>query len=408
MRLGMVWLIAKKEILSTLRDQRAIVSNLLIPLLVLPLVMLGLPFMLGGLFQREAETVTEVGVLGEANVPAELRAMLEAQNVTLVSVDDPVLAVQSDEVVVAISVPAGFAAALAAGGSSSIELATKVGNMRSELNAGKVQQAISVYQQEVVAQRLIAAGLDPTVLTPVIVQTVDASSAAERAGGQLSWMIPFFIAIWTLTGGQMTAIDATAGEKERGTMEVLLVTPIRRLEAVIGKFLATLTFGLSAAVMAIVGYLLGGVLMRSILMPRLGGEAEELVQIMGGNISVSIGSLGMLAISAVLLAAAVAALLIAISMFARSFKEAQSYVAPLSFLFILPVLFLQFKDLIGGGDLIYRIPIVNALVLMDDTIKGTLTGSAVATTWLSMLVLVVLFLLFALRNFKRESVIFRT
>lgn len=408
MRPDKVWLVAKKEIVSTLRDRRAIVSNLLIPLLMLPLMMLGMPLLLGGLFEREAETVTEIGVVGLANVPAELRAMLEAQNVALVEVADPVAAVQADTVVAAITVPDDFAATLAAGGASSIELATKVGNMRSELNSGKVQQAVAAFQQQVVAQRLSAAGLDPSVLTPVSVQVVDASSAAERAGGQLSWMIPFFIAIWTLTGGQMTAIDATAGEKERGTMEVLLVTPIRRIEAVIGKFLATLTFGLSAAVMAIVGYLVGGLLMRGVFMPRLGEQAEAMVQVMGGTVSVNLATLGMLTISAVLLAAAVAALLLAITMFARSFKEAQSYVAPLSFVFILPILFLQFRDLIGAGDVIYRIPVVNVLVLMDETIRGNATAGAVATTWLSMLALVVIFLVFALRNFKRENVIFRT
>lgn len=408
MRPDKVWLVAKKEIISTLRDRRAIISNLVIPLLMLPLMMLGMPLLLGGLFEREAETVTEVGVVGLANVPAELRALLEAQNVALVAVDDPVEAVRADTVVAAITVPADFSATLAAGGASSIELATKVGNMRSELNSGKVQQAVAAYQQVVVAQRLSAAGLDPSVLSPVRVQVVDASSAAERAGGQLSWMIPFFIAIWTLTGGQMTAIDATAGEKERGTMEVLLVTPIRRIEAVIGKFLATLTFGLSAAFMAIVGYLLGGLLMRGVFLPRLGEQAEAMVQVMGGSFAVNLPTLGMLIISAVLLAAAVAALLLAITMFARSFKEAQSYVAPLSFLFILPVLFLQFRDLIGAGDVIYRIPVVNVLVLMDETIRGNATASAVATTWLTMLALVVIFLVFALRNFKRESVIFRT
>src|SRR5690606_10585200 len=127
------------------------------------------------------------------------------------------------------------------------------GNMRSELNVGKVQQAVAGYQQSLVAERLGRAGLDPSILQPVTVAMVDASSAAERSSGQLSWLIPFFIAIWPLTGGQMTAIDATAGEKERGTLEVLLVAPVRRSEVVVGKFIATLTFGLTAAIMAIVG-----------------------------------------------------------------------------------------------------------------------------------------------------------
>jgi sodium transport system permease protein len=408
MRPSMIGRVAAKEILSTLRDQRAIVSNLLIPLLVLPVMMLGLPLLMGGLFEREQATVTEIGVVGMEHLPSELRAAIEAQNVMLVPVDDVTVAVQDLEMPAALAVPEGFADRLAEGGSADVTIAAKVGNMRSELNAGKLQQAISAYQQGIVAGRLVAAGLDPAVLQPVRVVTVDASSEAERASGQLSWLIPFFIAIWTLTGGQMTAIDATAGEKERGTLEVLLVAPVRRIEIVVGKFIATMLFGLTAAIMAIVGYMVGALVMRSIFLPRLGEAGSEIVSVMGGSFDLSIGSIGMLLVSAILLSAVISALLIGIAMFARSFKEAQSYVAPLSFILILPAVALQFKDLIGLGDASYYIPIFNVLVLMDDVVRGAVSTDAVLLTWGSLTVAVVLLLAFALRNFQREDVIFRT
>src|SRR5690606_28910412 len=195
-------------------------------------------------------------------------------------------------------VPEGFAAAVAQGEAADVTLLAKLGNMRSELNASKVQEALGSYQQQVVAERLGAVGLDPAILQPVNVQRVDASSAAERSSGQLSWLIPFFIAIWTLTGGQMTAIDATAGEKERGTLESLLVAPVRRSEVVAGKFIATMVFGLSAAIAAIAGYLLGGVAMRSIFLPRLGDDAESIVSVMGGGYAVDAGSVLLMLVSA--------------------------------------------------------------------------------------------------------------
>jgi len=115
----------------------------------------------------------------------------------------------------------------------------------------------------------------------------------------------------------------------------------------------------------------------------------------------------LLLVSALLLAGTVAALLLGITLFARSFKEAQSYVAPLSFLLILPAVGLQFKDLLGFGNGIYLIPIFNALVLMDDIVKGTAAAAHVLATWLTLLVVIVLLLLFAYRNFRREGVIFR-
>jgi sodium transport system permease protein len=404
----MVGRIAAKEILSTLRDTRAIVSNLLIPLLLLPVIMLGLPFLLGGLFQREATTVTPLGIAGLEHAPAELVALIEAQNAVLESVDDPEAAVRDDTFPAAIAIPAGLAEALAAGESASVTVYRKVGNLRSELNAGKLESAVAGYRQQVVAERLAAAGVDPSVLEPLRVQTRDASTEAERSSGQLAWLIPFFIAIWTLTGGQMAAIDATAGEKERGTLEVLLVAPVRRAEVVVGKFLATTLFGLWAAVMAIVGFVVGGLLLRGAFLPGLGAGAAEMVSVMGGQLSVTPTMVVLLVVSAVLLASLISALLISVTLFARSFKEAQSYVAPLSFLLILPAISLQFRDLIGGGDALYWVPMLNAMVLMDDVVKGAATPQGIAITWLSLSVAVLALLAFAYRSFQREDVLFRT
>lgn len=400
--------IAAKEILSTLRDRRAIVSNLLIPLLLLPIIMLGLPLLLGGLFEREAETVTTLAVQGLEQMPDELVALVEAQQARLEPFDDVERAVRDDEVPAGIVVPDGFAAALAAGESTSVGIYRKVGNIRSELNAGKLEGAVNAYRQLVVAERLGAAGIDPSVLEPVTIARLDASTDAERSSGQLAWLIPFFIAIWTLSGGQMTAIDATAGEKERGTLEVLLVAPVRRAEVVVGKFLATTLFGLMAASMAIVGFVVGGVVMRSIFLPRLGEDAGEMVAIMGGSLTITPLTVVLLLVSAVLLAGLVAALLISVTLFARSFKEAQTYVAPLSFLLIVPAIGLQFRDLIDAGTALYWIPMLNAMVLMDDVVRGSATVAGIGITWLSLLGVITLLLVFAFRSFGREDVLFRT
>ncbi len=408
MRSRMVRRVAAKEILSTLRDTRAIVSNLLIPLILLPVFMLGLPFLLGGLFQREATTVTALGVAGLEHAPEELVAFIEAQAATLEPVDDPEASVRDDSYPAAITIPEGLAEMLAADEPATLIVHRKTGNIRSELNAGKLESAASAYRQQVVAERLRQAGMDPAVLEPVRIETRDASTEAERSSGQLAWLIPFFIAIWTLTGGQMAAIDATAGEKERGTLEVLLVAPVRRAEVVVGKFLATTLFGLWAAVMAILGFLVGGLVLRGAFLPGLDAGAAEMVSVMGGQLTVTPVMVLLLVVSAVLMAGVIAALLIGIALFARSFKEAQSYVAPLSFLLILPAISLQFRDLMGGGEALYWVPLLNAMVLMDDVVKGAATASGVLITWLSLSLMIAVLLAFAYRNFNREDVLFRT
>lgn len=408
MRWRFVRSVAAKEILSTLRDHRAIVSNLVIPLVLLPVIMLGLPLLMGGLFQRETTTVTDVAVEGLAFLPAELAALVEAQNAVLIEVDDAVEAVRADRMPAGLVVGEGFAAALAAGEPAEIAVVGKEGNLRAELNVGKLRSAIDAYRRAVVAERLVAAGVDPAVLEPITIVSRDASTDAERSSGQLAWLIPFFIAIWTLTGGQMTAIDATAGEKERGTLEVLLVAPVRRAEVVFGKFLAVVLFGLSAAVMAIVGFVLGGTVLRSIFLPMLGGEAAGIVSMMGGQLTITPLTVLMLVVSSVLMASVVAALLMSVTLFARSFKEAQTYVAPMSFVLLIPAIALQFKDLIGTAGFAYWVPVYNVMILMDDAVKGAAALGPTLTAWGTMALLVAALLTFALVNFRREEVLFRT
>lgn len=408
MRPSFIGRIAWKEILSTLRDRRAIISNLVIPLLLLPVMMLGLPLLMGGLFQRETTSATQYALQGGDELPPRLRALIEAQNAELIDVPDAMAVVQADDYSAGLVVPPGTLAALDADQPLQLTVVSKSGNLRGDLNAGRIRAAASQFGQELLVERLAEVGLDPAMLQPVLVQAMDASTEAERSSGMLAWLIPFFIAIWTLTGGQMTAIDATAGEKERGTLEVLLVAPVRRGEVVAGKFIATLLFGLTAAVMAIVGYVLGGLLMRGIFMPMLGEGGGEIANVMGGSLTATPQSILLLVVSAVLLSAVVAALLLSVTLFARSFKEAQSYVAPLSFLMVIPAVSLQFRDLIGGGDSVYYIPLYNVLILMDDAVKGNVDLGQALIAWAVTAALIVALLYFAYRSFQREDVLFRT
>lgn len=409
MRLPYILRIAQKEILSTFRDRRAIVSNLLIPLLLLPVMMLGLPLLMGGLFQRETTSATQYAMQGGEELPPRLRALIEGQNAELIEVPDAFAAVQADDYSAGLVIPAGTLAALASAEPLRLQVVSKMGNLRGDLNAGRLRSAIESYNQELVAERLADAGLDPAVLQQVVATPLDASTVAERSSGMLSWLIPFFIAIWALTGGQMTAIDATAGEKERGTLEVLLVAPVRRSEVVAGKFIATLLFGLMASIMAIVGFMLGGLIMRGIFMPRLGDAGAEVAGMMGGALTVTPQVVIMLLISAILLAGLIAAALLSLTLFARSFKEAQSYVAPLSFILVIPAVALQFKDLFAGsGNTLYLIPVFNLLVLMDEAVKGQVDFGNAVTAWLISAALIFVLLQFAYRSFKREDVLFRT
>jgi len=409
MRLNMIMLVARQQIISVIRDRRTLISAIIMPFLILPLMMLGLPLLMGGLFERETETVSAIAVVGKDNMPAELVELIEANKVVLTEVSDPYALVESGDYLAALEIPDDFNAMLGQEGEqASLKLYSKPTSMRSDLISGKLEQAISSYKDEVVADRLSAVGLERGVLKPLSIERIDASSEAERNSGMLAWLIPFFMIMWTYTGGQMAAIDATAGEKERGTLEALLVSPVRRSEAVVGKFLATLTFGLSSAVMAILGYFVGGAIMTGILTRRMGAEAIEIISMMSGSLSLNWQTALMLLLTSLLIAAFIAALLICIAMFARNYKQAQSYIAPLTFLIIIPAMALQFAEFFNFGNVIFLVPILNALLLIDAVVKGNATMIATLITWISLIAFTGVLLMFAHSNFRRETVLFRT
>lgn len=405
---AVIWHLAKKELLSTWRDRRALISNIVIPLFLMPVMMLGLPWLLGGIFEGQAVTMTPVAVSGAEHLPPELLSTLELSLIELNDVDDVETAVRDSDNQAGIVVPEGFAADLAAGEVPQLLLYTLAGNIQSDLALSKLQTGISLWRSQLVRQNVQAAGLDVGILEPMTMQVLDASSEQQRSAGFLGWMIPFFIAMWVLMGGQMAAVDATAGEKERGTMESLLVSPVTRLDVVFGKWLATMIFGLLAALAAITGYLVGAAVMNRVTESGDETAVDSLSAVMGGTLTMSPQVLFELLVSAVLLAGFMAAVLITITMFARSFKEAQSYLGPLSFVLVIPAVSLQFRDFFDLGLAQYVIPVLNALIVMYDTVRGASEPLGLVITWLSLIVFTVVLLFIAHRNFNREDVIFRT
>ncbi|WP_288404745.1 ABC transporter permease subunit [uncultured Deinococcus sp.] len=408
----MVWRVAARDLLATLRDRRALISTILIPLLIIPLFTLGLPLLLGTLVGNQAQARQKVGVVG--TLPPELRAALTRDEqgaggavtragVTLVPVEDPRAAVAAGEVDAALRV---VSALPERAGSQSVplELYAKLGNLRAQTGAtSKVETVVEAYNRRLTLERLNASGLDAAVLTPVALRSIDASPAQEQRSGQLAFLIPMLMLNFILSGAMATALDATAGEKERGTLESLLVTPVRRGEVVAGKLLATTLTALLTAAFSLLGFLLAGVASATLL----GGERRQLTQALGGQLTLTPG--GALALAAVVLSAAllISAVLIALSIYARSYKEAQTYATPLTLLIVLPAVLLQFSDFLNLGEAIYAVPLFGSMVSILDTVRGSVTAGHTLTAALANLVGAALLGLLARHSFSREEVIFR-
>ena len=415
LRWSFVWQVARKELLSTVRDRRALASSILLPLLLIPLFTVGLPLLLTRALSGQGQERQKVGVIG--TLPAALRARLNTDSATevgvlLVPVSDPVKAVQDGTVqaVLKVTEPLPTRAGQRV---ATVQLYARLGNLKAESGViGKVRGVLNAYNSALVAEGLKARGVPASFLTPVRVQTIDASRPQEAASGQLAFLVPMFLLQFILAGSMATAIDSTAGEKERGTLEVLLVSPVRRAEVVVGKLLATSAAALTSAGFGLIGLLVSGVV--SALLRGGAGNLAGGVNSgglgsggLGGQLSVTPGGLAVLALMALSAALLLSALLIAVSIFARSYKEAQTYVTPITLLILLPAVALQFSDFIGRGPALYAVPVVNAMVVILDIVKGVLnTEMALLAVGVNLLFTGLLVLL-AVRSFGREQVIFR-
>ncbi|GGR86040.1 ABC transporter permease subunit [Deinococcus sedimenti] len=415
LRPGMVWQIALRDLITTLRDRRTLNATILMPLILIPLLTLGLPLLMGNLIGGQQQSRQQLGVVG--TLPESLRAALSSDErlpdgtvtragVDLVPVTDPLTAVQDGTVDAAVQA-AGPLPTRAGDATGTLKLYAKLSNLRAQTGAySKVQDVIQGYNRQLTVQRLSTLGLGADTLEPVRIQPVDASSAQERRSGQLAFLIPMLMMQFILAGALATALDATAGEKERGTLESLLVAPVRRAEVVAGKLLATATTALTSAAFSVAGFLLSGVAMR-LYQENNPGQSSQIVQAMGGQLSLNPTALLTVLGIALTTALLISSLIILIGIYARTFKEAQTYVAPINLLVVLPAVMLQFADFLNASAALYATPLIGGMLTILDTVKGSPDAAHAALAVAGNLGGTLLFSLLALRSFGREEVIFR-
>ncbi len=399
MSLARIWIIFKRELLDTIRDRRTIVVMIIVPLLLMPIFM----FLPGYLMRRQLEgaevQLQRVGVTGWDNAPSLIDSLKSAPGIELVEVDDPSGALVEERVDVSLLIPDDYEELLKAG--QSVQLVVYFDGSRSDSNAAldKVQGVVSREKERLLKERLARFQLSQDFLTPVTIETKNTASREKMGGMIMSMFIPMLIAIWASIGGMYTVIDATAGEKERRTLEPLLISPASREEIVIGKWAAVLLVSLISVSMVII----------SMLVTVKKGLPYLLGDMAGGELAFAITP-GLLVAAfggAILLSAFMSAVMMAVSLYARSFKEAQTYISPITFLVVIPGMALQFLQGMTLGIVYYAVPIFNILLVMKDAMLGQVDGGNTVLALISTGIYAMLALWVAILIFKNERVIFR-
>jgi sodium transport system permease protein len=244
--------------------------------------------------------------------------------------------------------------------------------------------------------RLEALNLDQSFVEPLKINEKDLSTQKERVGESIGGLLPYFFIIFCFLGAMYPAIDLGAGEKERATIETLLTSPASRMQIVLGKFFVITCTGIISALISILALYLA--IQQAKGLPE--GALQGILRI------VEFKSIGMLFSLLVPVCVFFAAVLLSISIFARSFKEAQSIMTPMNILVIIPVFIGLFPG-IKLNTTTALIPVLNVSLATKEIISGTIKTGLLVEVYVSLFILAALSLVFCAQWFKREEVIFR-
>jgi sodium transport system permease protein len=394
-----------KELRDLLRDKRTVRSMIIIPTLVMPALTF-LVVKVGSMTMTRARAETPiVAVIGGDDSPTVLKRLRETGKFKVTAAPaDWRDAISDKKIRAAVQIPDGFEAGLAKGAASPVVIFNYEGEIRSGLAAGDLERFFRELSVQTAKDRLAEHGLPVTLIQPFTTRRENVAAAEKVVGNAFGGVVPYFIIILCFMGAIYPALDLTAGEKERGTMETLLCSPVARVDIVIGKFLMVLTSSLAAMALSLCS-LTASSAVGSLLL-RDGASAGRSVV---ANLLPKIAPSGMLGVLAMTLPVAVlfSALIFTVALFAKSFKEAQSYVQPMLFIVILPAVI----GMVPGIELNARlalVPILNLSLVCREILSGVWHWNYIAIIFGSTCLYAAAALALAVRMFNREDVIFRT
>jgi sodium transport system permease protein len=384
-----------KELRDTLRDRRTLWAMIIMPIVLMPAMILGVGYVAAQQEEKKAEHVGSVMVSGSENSPSLLKALRASRSITVVLGTEIEAEIRSESVDAGLKVPLGFDSEVQSEKPAELTIYRDSTRQLSDATAAKLGFVIRQFSNDVVSRRLGTRGIKTTILDVAQVKTHDVATQKEIGGFVLSMILPMFLVMWTIAGGMYTAIDVSAGEKERKTLEALLMTPATKLQIVSGKFLAVLTTSMVSVVLALGSlYLSFGAFMGKVTQ-----EMQLTIEPLGLLLMLGVG---------VLLSCMFSALLLAVSILAKSFKEAQNYVTPLYLVSFLPIVFLNLVPDLHPPTLAFLLPAFNAMFLFKEVLMGDFVASHIALTFTSMSAAAAFAVAIAARQFGKESVLFRT
>lgn len=409
-----VWIIYRKELRDALRDRRTLISSIVVPTLLMPLLLFGVGRVMQRAVAEAREEVPAVAVLGGAGAPDLMARLAADPRVRVVAVPaDWREAIAAKRLRAVLELPERLEERLRAGDAApAVRIFHYQGELKSENGARVAERIVTEHRERVVTERLAARGLGPGAVRPFEVRRENVAPPEKVGGNLFGGLVPYFIILLCFTGAIYPAMDLTAGEKERGTMETLLCSPVARVDIVLGKFFLVLTGSLASMFFVVASMagsaLLGGVMLFGAAGPGAAAAAAGPAALTAGGLP-TIDPLGLAGVFAMVLPVAVlfSAVALTVSLFAKSYKEAQSYLGPLIVVVLVPGMIAA----LPGTELTARtalIPLLNLSLVCKEMLSGSWPWGYIALIFASSSLYAAGALALAVRMFNREAVLFRS
>ena len=376
-----------KEVKDGRRDKRAVMSAFLFPVLAPVLVYGMLSFMIS--LKSEAEQ-TVVPVMGIENAPAFIRWLKERDVKVEPFEGDPKEAVRNKSKELVVVIPDNYEERFSETKTAILEIVNDGSRADAQAIVGRFSSLVRQYNGEIASLRLIVRGVTPEVMRAVVAEDIDVASKQQQAVMALNF-IPLYIILAAFVSGMGISVDSTGGERERKTLEPLLINPVERHDFVIGKWLA-------ASIFAALGMIMTLVLCIAAL------TQVDLDQV-GLNFHITTQQILLMIIATLPLAFLATSLEMLLGIFAKSFKDAQSYIGLVTMLPIIPSFMLMFNP-VAIQDWMFAVPMYgHHLLLLEVLGAKEVPNIAYVFSTLSGIIMGMAIVLITARLFQRETII---
>lgn len=386
-------LIAKKEILDTFRDRRSLIKMVLVPLLVFPVLMYVMTKIQITAEKKDMEKTLEIGYYEQTDTNKLLSFLSQYEGFELIALKEDTEGSKelliNDSLDLVITFADDFIQQVdsLSTGKMKVYFRYSATGLHDRLIA-----AIDVWEEKEISERLVSINVDQAVVKPVEVEGENISSMQETIGKLAGGIIPYIFILFCFTGCMYPAIDLFTGEKEHGTLETLLITPVSRLEILFGKVIVIVLLGVVSALLSVAGLF--------VALQTIKEVPQEFMQMIFSFLDVKF--IAMLFLMLIPISVFFAGIMVPLTIQAKTYKEAQSTLTPLTFIVILPA-FVGLMPIFELNTITSLIPIVNVALATKEIIAGTIQPFHYILVVSSLIIIAFASIVFCVSQFEKEK-----